>query len=425
MNLTLLGVFKYYDFFAVSAEQFLGGFGFHADPFLLKLALPAGISFYTFHEISYVVDVYRGHIKASKNLVDFAVFISFFPQLVAGPIGRATWQMPQFERERHMTYEGWSEGLTLFVIGLFRKVVVADPLGVLARHVFENPERCGRWTLLLGVYCFAFQIYADFAGYSDMARGLARVMGFELIQNFEHPYFATDITAFWRRWHISLSTWLRDYLYIPLGGNRHGRARTEFNLFMTMFLGGLWHGASWKFAVWGSLHGLYLAIHKALKRKRGEDFAKQSIATVDLATAHHPVPVIETPQIPRFRHPRFTPLNLLKALGTFHLVALTWVFFAADDIRQAGIYLVHLAGPSSKVASGFHPVTLRADDVLAALGGAALMLVLIDVPQYLTRDECALLRWRFTPRVAAFLVLTVAILLCRGSEHVPFIYFKF
>jgi D-alanyl-lipoteichoic acid acyltransferase DltB (MBOAT superfamily) len=238
-------------------------------------------------------------------------------------------------------------------------------------------------------------------------------MGFELIQNFEHPYFATDITAFWRRWHISLSTWLRDYLYIPLGGNRHGRWRTDFNLFLTMFLGGLWHGASWKFAVWGSLHGLYLALHKLTKgaRKTG-------------VTHTHPEPVTESPEIPRFRHPRFTPANLVKALGTFHLVALTWIFFAAADISTAWTYLLHLAGPGVKVAA-VHAVTLRADDLAAAFGGVALMLVLVDVPQYLKRDECALLRWSFWPRMAAFLTLAVATLLCRGSEHVPFIYFVF
>ena len=377
MNLSLLGVFKYYNFFALSAARFLPAwfrFCLRAvcppplptppiPPPPLNVALPAGISFYTFHEISYVVDVYKGHLKAARNFVDFAVFISFFPQLVAGPIGRATWQMPQFRAHAgRMTYEGWSEGLTLFVIGLFRKTVVADPMGLLAKHVFANPERCGHGTLLLGVYLFAFQIYADFAGYSEMARGLARAMGFELIQNFEHPYFATDITAFWRRWHISLSTWLRDYLYIPLGGNRHGRWRTDLNLFLTMFLGGLWHGASWKFAVWGSLHGVYLALHKVLKGGR------QSAAP-----PAHPVPVTESPAIPRFRHPRFTFVNVLKALGTFHLVALTWIFFAAEDIAKAWTYLLHLAVPGVKVP-GAHPLTLRADDLLAAFGGTALML---------------------------------------------------
>ncbi len=196
LNLGLLGTFKYLGFFSENVKVLAAWLGLDPRWNVLTIAVPAGISFYTFHEISYVTDVYRKHIKAARKFEDFAVFISFFPQLVAGPIGRASWQMPQFQAPRRMTYEGWSEGLAMFVTGLFRKVVVADPLGALARQVFENPERCGRWTLLIGLYCFSFQIYADFAGYSDMARGLARFMGFGLIQNFEHPYFRRASRSF-------------------------------------------------------------------------------------------------------------------------------------------------------------------------------------------------------------------------------------
>src|SRR5579862_707264 len=430
MNLGLLGTFKYigfiaenyrallewvgassrWDFFAYLSEHFRGPvkwLGMQPEGDILKIAVPAGISFYTFHEISYVTDIYRGHIKAARRFEDFAVFISFFPQLVAGPIGRASWQMPQFQRSRRMTYQGWSEGLALFVTGLFRKVVVADPLGALAKNVFDHPELCGRWTLLLGLYCFSFQIYADFAGYSDMARGLARFMGFELIQNFEHPYFSTNITEFWRRWHISLSTWLRDYLYIPLGGNRKGTFRTYLNLFITMFLGGLWHGASWTFVAWGSLHGIYLAVHKFIM---GDKPLKVPHAHIEGGTAAV--------------HPAFSALAFGKGIITFHLAALTWIFFASKTFKQAFEFLRGLFVHSSK-ARGVHAISLNRDDLTAAAVGLAIMIFLVDVPQYLKKDQWAMLRWPFVARAAGFLILVLATLLCRGAEHVPFIYFKF
>ena len=393
LNLCLLGTFKYFGFCSENLRAIFHAFGLQANWGVIELMLPAGISFYTFHEISYVTDIYRGHIKAARNFEDFAVFISFFPQLVAGPIGRASWQMPQFQKSRRVTYDGCAEGLALFVTGLFRKVVVADPLGALARPVFEQPGNCSRLTLLLGLYCFSFQIYADFAGYSEMARGLARVMGFELIQNFSHPYFSTNITDFWRRWHISLSTWLRDYLYIPLGGNRHGTFRTYLNLFLTMFLGGLWHGASWTFAAWGSLHGIYLALHKLMLSKK-------------------------TPR----NDGRF--VLLLKGLVTFHLVAFTWIFFASKTFGNAFTYTARLF-VSDAMPAAATPVTLNGDSLGAAAAGLALMLLLVDLPQYLKKDSCAMLRWRFAWRAAGFSIIVLASILTRGAEHVPFIYFKF
>ena len=236
MNLTILGVFKYYDFYIDSVAQAISRLdGINplqlSNGFMLKLALPVGISFYTFHEISYTVDVYRKHIKAARSFEDFACFIAFFPQLVAGPIGRASWQMPQFEKPRHMTWQGWCDGALLILIGFFKKVAVADMLAPLADKPFSMPDKCSGFQLLIALYCFSFQIYADFSGYTDIARGLAKIMGFELIENFNQPYFSTSITEFWRRWHISLSTWLRDYLYIPLGGNRVGKLNQYRNLF--------------------------------------------------------------------------------------------------------------------------------------------------------------------------------------------------
>ncbi|MEI6234417.1 MAG: MBOAT family protein [Planctomycetota bacterium] len=401
LNLSLLGTFKYLGFATENINALAQALGWTSQFNILSIAVPAGISFYTFHEISYVTDVYRKHIKAARKFEDFAVFISFFPQLVAGPIGRASWQMPQFQNPRRMSYEGWSEGLTLFVIGMFRKIVVADPLGMLAKTVFDNPERCGRWTLLIGLYCFAFQIYADFAGYSDMARGLARFLGFNLIQNFEHPYFSTNITEFWRRWHISLSSWLRDYLYIPLGGNRLGTLRTYVNLFLTMFLGGLWHGASWNYAVWGMLHGIFLAVHKWMMSRNPNDSSQGK----EQGTAP------------------WHPMNTVKAIATFHLVALTWIFFASKSFETSGMYLRGLFGKHMASATGRPP--LNKDDLTAAGVGLLIMLLLVDLPQYLKQDHCAMLRWKFGWRVLGFLVLVLAALFTRGAEHVPFIYFKF
>jgi len=308
-----------------------------------------------------------------------------------------------------MTYEGWAEGLSLFVIGLFRKVVVADPMGALAKQVFDNPHTYGRCTLLLGLYCFSFQIYADFAGYSDMARGLARFMGFELIKNFEHPYFATNITDFWRRWHISLSTWLRDYLYIPLGGNRRGTFRTYVNLFVTMLLGGLWHGASWTYVVWGALHGAYLAVHKWLMEARN---VKLKIQDAKLEGATVPT------------YPRFSLLALAKGVATFHLVAFTWVFFASKTFGHAFEFVKGL-GARAVQESDRAFLHGNRDELGAAAAGAVVMLLLVDLPQYLKKDHVAMLRWPFAARTAAFLVLVLWTLLCRGTEHVPFIYFKF
>ena len=296
-----------------------------------------GISFYTFHEISYTVDVYRRHIKPARNFEDFAVFISFFPQLVAGPIGRASWQMPQFEKSRRMTWQGWCEGALLMLFGFFKKIAVADALAPFAAKAFKNPGGCNSAMLLIGLYCFSIQIYADFSGYTDIARGLARIMGFELIENFNQPYFAANITDFWRRWHISLSTWLRDYLYIPLGGNRGGKLMTYRNLFLTMFLGGLWHGASWKFAVWGSLHGIYLAVHKfmlegtAVQASRPQDSEKIAGGTPAVRGYSLARPPLESNDV--------WPLRLLKVIVTFHLVALTWIFFTAENIEGAFQFL--------------------------------------------------------------------------------------
>jgi len=278
-NLGLLGFFKYADF-AILQFNILGEkFNLNSDISFLNLVLPIGISFYTFQTISYTVDIYRGKLEPAKNLKEFALFVAFFPQLVAGPIVRASVFLPQL-REKIQKFETSGKirqiilnnsnlklGITLMVIGFFKKMFFADNIAPLVNEIFSNPYGLESFTIILGAIAFGFQIYGDFSGYSDIAIGAALILGFKLPKNFNKPYFATSPSDFWRRWHISLSSWLRDYLYIPLGGNKKSQKLTYVNLIIVMFLGGLWHGASWNFVIWGVLHGIYLTIHKIISNK--------------------------------------------------------------------------------------------------------------------------------------------------------------
>src|SRR5689334_10694399 len=261
-NLSMLGFFKYFNFFAGSLHGLFALAGWQLDFFTLKVLLPIGISFYTFMTMSYVIDVYRREITPTRNLLEFAVFIAYFPHLVAGPILRASKLLWQVERPRTVTREQVVEGLWLIAWGLFMKVFVADNLGHIVDAVFTPGHVLAGPDVLLAVYAFAFQIYGDFSGYSDIARGTSKLMGIDLTVNFLFPYFVTSPQAFWRNWHISLSTWLRDYLYIPLGGNRGSAWQTRRNLMITMVLGGLWHGAAWSFVIWGAYQGALLIAYR-------------------------------------------------------------------------------------------------------------------------------------------------------------------
>jgi D-alanyl-lipoteichoic acid acyltransferase DltB (MBOAT superfamily) len=261
-NLTMLGFFKYFNFFADSLQALFAGFGMPLDFVTLRVLLPVGISFYTFVTMSYVIDVYRREIPAVRNFVDFAVFVAYFPHLVAGPILRASTLLPQIHLPRQITRQQMRDGGWLILWGFFQKIFIADNLAPLANVVFEPGTPPAGINVLLGVYAFALQIYGDFAGYSNIARGTSKLMGIELIENFRFPYLVRTPQAFWRHWHISLSTWLRDYLYIPLGGNRGGSLLTHRNLFITMLLGGLWHGAAWTFVFWGCYQGLLLIAYQ-------------------------------------------------------------------------------------------------------------------------------------------------------------------
>ncbi len=305
INLGILGFFKYFNFFISSFADALKFVGLQPHLPVLQIILPVGISFYTFKTISYSVDVYRGEIEPTKNFTDYALFVSFFPQLIAGPIERAGNLLPQIQNKRRFDKRQLKDGLQLFFWGLFKKVFVADNLGLIVDQVYGNPQASGA-EYIVATWAFAFQIYSDFSGYSDMAQGLGKCLGFEMMQNFKQPYFAISPSDFWRRWHISLSTWMRDYLYIPLGGNKKGPSKTYRNLMLTMLLAGLWHGAAWNFVIWGGYHGLLLVGHRMMGA--GKKLKKAATS-----------PLI---------------IYLLKAFFMFQFVCIGWIFFRAQSLEH-------------------------------------------------------------------------------------------
>ncbi|SHJ38392.1 MBOAT family O-acyltransferase [Pseudozobellia thermophila] len=302
-NLGLLGVFKYYNFFIESFVDLVNTFGWQPNDLTMNVILPVGISFYTFQTLSYTLDIYRGTLKPTRDVIAFFTYISFFPQLVAGPIERASNLLPQVLSKRTFTKAYLTEGILQILVGLFRKVVVADTLAKYVDVVYGNIAVHDGTTIVLATLFYAFQIYFDFSGYSDIAIGTAKLMGFSFMRNFNLPYFAVSLTDFWRRWHISLSHWLRDYLYISLGGNRKGIVITYRNLMITMLLGGLWHGSSWNFVIWGGIHGVVLSMEKFLNA-----------------------------------HQWFRSIRSVRWVGrilTFIVVLLAWVFFRAKDFDTA------------------------------------------------------------------------------------------
>jgi alginate O-acetyltransferase complex protein AlgI len=261
-DLLVLGIFKYFNFFDTSLVNFLSLFNVHIDAISLKIILPLGISFFTFMAITYPFDIYRGKLKPTRNILDFALFVSFFPTIISGPVERASHMLPQFQSKRKVTATTINEGLWLMLWGFFQKLVIADNVAIIVNQVFNNYTQYQGLDIIIAILAYTIQILADFGGYTDIARGVARLLGFDLLLNFNVPYFAINPSDFWSRWHISLSQWFRDYLYIPLGGNRKGNWRANFNVFITMVLVGLWHGAAWTFIVWGAWHGLLQVIYR-------------------------------------------------------------------------------------------------------------------------------------------------------------------
>lgn len=313
VNLGFLGVFKYFGFFFDSFVDLLNLFGFQANHFSLKIILPVGISFYTFQTLSYTIDVYRQKIEPCKDYLAFFAFVSFFPQLVAGPIERAKNLLPQFYQIKPFQIEKFKSGLQLILWGLFKKMVIADNCAIYANQIFEQSDQQPSVILIMGAVYFAFQIYGDFSGYSDIAIGTAKLFGFQLMQNFNYPYFSRDIAEFWRRWHISLSTWFRDYVYIPLGGNRTNSKLKIRNIFIVFLLSGFWHGANWTFLFWGFLNALYYLPLMLWNKNR------KNLGRINLSIK-----------------------AFFQILITFFLTCLAWIFFRAENLNQAFNYLKNI-----------------------------------------------------------------------------------
>lgn len=320
MNLTLLGFFKYFNFFASSFAEAVGSLGWNPGHLTLNIILPVGISFYTFQTMSYAIDIYRRQLEPSKSLIDYLAFVSFFPQLVAGPIERATDLLPQFHKARNFDSTAAADGLRQMLWGLFKKVAVADRLALLVDPVYANPSDYSGTHLLFATVCFAFQIYCDFSGYSDMAIGAARQFGINLSRNFAYPYFSRDLREFWRRWHISLSTWFRDYVYIPLGGNRRGSSGHIRNLMLTFIVSGFWHGAAWTYLAWGALNGL-LVVFRGPRR--------QGKPRSDVPGGPHLIP---------------RPAALAGMTATFAAICFCWIFFRAASWSDALLIVRRIGG---------------------------------------------------------------------------------
>ncbi len=318
INLGFLGFFKYYNFFVENFVESFRLFGNELNISSLKIILPVGISFYTFQTMSYTIDVYRRKLEPTKNLIDFFSYVSFFPQLVAGPIERATHLLPQFSKKRTFTYEQGVDGFRLILWGLFKKIVIADTCAKYANIIFSQHETMAGTTLMLGAVYFAFQIYGDFSGYSDIAIGTARLFGFSLMTNFRTPYFSRDMAEFWRRWHISLSTWFRDYLYIPLGGSKGSKSRIIRNTFIIFVVSGFWHGANWTFLFWGLLNALYFIPLLITNKNRS-----------------HLGEVAHGKWLPSLKEGA-------QIMATFALTCIAWVFFRSENISHAFSYLYHI-----------------------------------------------------------------------------------
>ncbi|MCX7550557.1 MBOAT family O-acyltransferase [Xanthomarina sp. F2636L] len=390
-NLGVLGFFKYYNFFLESFQDVFLLFGRSLESSSLNILLPVGISFYTFQTLSYTIDVYRKRMEPTNNILSFFAFVSFFPQLVAGPIERASNLLPQFERKRLFDYAKSIDGLRLILLGLFKKMVIADNCAIAVNEIFTHHAEYNGSTLFFGAFFFAFQIYGDFSGYSDIAIGSARLLGFDLMQNFNSPYLSRNLGEFWRRWHISLSTWFRDYVYIPLGGNQVSKAKWIRNIFVVFLLSGFWHGANWTFIIWGFIHALFflpLIFQKPHKNNK------------DIADKGKLLPSVKT---------------IFQIGSTFLIVLVAWVFFRADNVSHAFMYLGSMF---SKSLFSF-PTVSR---------GLVLFLIVYMVFEWLQRDKKHILEIDFIKskplRIGVYYCLVFIIFYFAGDTQ-PFIYFQF
>jgi alginate O-acetyltransferase complex protein AlgI len=393
VNLGFLGFFKYYNFFIGSMSELLHTMGIHASPWTLQIILPVGISFYTFHGMSYVIDIYNNRITPTKNFVDYAVFVSFFPLLVAGPIERATHLLPQIQSRRKFDAAQAADGMRQILWGLFKKMVIADNCAVYANEMFSNSSGHSGGSLFLGAVFFAFQIYGDFSGYSDIAIGVARLFGIELLRNFAFPYFSRDIAEFWRRWHMSLTSWFRDYVYIPLGGSKGSRWSQIRNIFIIFLISGFWHGANWTFLVWGLINAVYFIPLLLMNKNR---------VNTDIAAQGRLLPSVK---------------EIFQITGTFLLTTLAWIFFRAESVSDALKYLSGMLSKSLFSVSYSPPLLL------------CVLLILFIICEWLQREKRHGLQFTnikmSTPlRWAVYYALVIAMLMY-GGEQQEFIYFQF
>jgi D-alanyl-lipoteichoic acid acyltransferase DltB (MBOAT superfamily) len=397
INLGFLGVFKYYNFFAESFADAVSNFGLKVNPWTLQVILPVGISFYTFHGLSYVIDIYKGRIKAEKNFIDYSVFVSFFPLLVAGPIERATHLLPQIQKKRTFNYAMAIDGLRQILWGLFKKIVIADQCAEFANQIFNNSADYSGSTLLLGAVFFTFQIYGDFSGYSDIALGTARLFGIDLLRNFAFPYFSRDIAEFWRRWHISLSTWFRDYLYIPLGGSKGGTWMKIRNTFIIFLVSGFWHGANWTFIAWGFLNALFIMPSIIFNTNRNN---------IEIVAKGNYFPTIK---------------EVFQILLTFSLTVFAWIFFRANNIDHAFNIV------SEIFSTSFFTIP---NNVLGVNGLIAIILIIIFlIIEWIGREEQFAiakigLKWYAPLRWTMYYIIIFMIFWLGGKEQ-QFIYFQF
>lgn len=397
-NLGILFGFKYLNFFSESFRVALNQFDIFYNVPAFDLLLPVGISFYTFQSLSYSIDIYRGHKEAERHLGIFALYVAFFPQLVAGPIERSTRLLPQFYQKHTFDYNNVTSGLKLMAWGFFKKLVIADRLAIVVDSVYDNPSEFTGLTLIMAAYFFTFQIYCDFSGYSDIAIGAARVLGFDLMRNFRQPHFARSVSDFWSRWHISLSTWFRDYVYIPLGGNRAGKWRWYFNLMIVFLLSGLWHGANWTYLAWGGLHGFYLLFGIWTRPLRDKVVAATPLARYS-----------------------FFKMGLDIAV-TFNLIAFALIFFRSASLAEAFYIMTHLfvdlmAKPQSVAGFGYYNLSIVAGAI-----GIMLLVHLLQEQGYLHKlvaQQTLWIRWVF------YYALIFSILLFGQFGTTEFIYFQF
>lgn len=397
INLGFLGIFKYYNFFAQSFVEGLSLLGINSSYSSLQIILPVGISFYTFHGLSYVIDLYKNRIKPEYNFIHYSVFVSFFPLLVAGPIERATHLLPQIIKKRTFEYPKIIDGLRQILWGLFKKVVIADNCAEFANTIFNNPTAFSGSTLALGALFFSIQIYCDFSGYSDIALGTARLFGIDLLRNFAFPYFSRDIAEFWRRWHISLSSWFKDYLYIPLGGSKGGTWMKIRNTFIIFIVSGFWHGANWTFIVWGTLNALYIMPSIILNTHRNN---------LDIVAKGRILPTIK---------------EVISISVTFSLTVLAWIFFRAESVGHAMTYI-----------SGIFTQSFLSLPYFPGIGKAKIIVIIASAffaIEWLGREQQYAIaklgqQWNRPLRWAFYYLILISLYIFAGSEQ-QFIYFQF